>query len=78
MEAVESAMPRLWDEPGVIGLANTLVHVEKQFTGLADQLLAERSWSEVLTTEIAIARKYRQVSAARHSRGRADQSGGFP
>ena len=48
------------DEPGVIGLANTLVHVEKQFTGLADQLLGRTIVVRSIDDGIAIARKYRQ------------------
>ena len=47
-------------EPGVIGLANTLVHVEKRFEGLADQLLGRTIVVDQIDHGIAIARKYRQ------------------
>ena len=47
-------------EPGVIGLANTLVHVEKKFRGLADQLLGKTIVVDHIDHGIAIARKYRQ------------------
>ena len=47
-------------EPGVIGLANTLVHVEKRFDGLADQLLGRTIVVRNIDDGIAIARKYRQ------------------
>ncbi len=47
-------------EPGVIGLANSLVHVEKRFTGLADQLLGRTIVVDHIDHGIAIARKYRQ------------------
>ena len=47
-------------EPGVIGLANTLVHVEKRFEGLADQLLGRTIVVDHIDHGIAIARKYRQ------------------
>ncbi len=47
-------------EPGVIGLANTLVHVEKRFEGLADQLLGRTIVIRNIDDGIAIARKYRQ------------------
>ena len=47
-------------EKGVIGLANTLVHVEKRFQGLADQLLGRTIVVDHIDTGIAIARKYRQ------------------
>lgn len=47
-------------EPGVIGLANTLVHVEKRFAGLADQLLGRTIVVDHIDHGIAIARKYRQ------------------
>ena len=47
-------------EPGVIGLANTLVHVEERFEGLADQLLGRTIVVDQIDHGIAIARKYRQ------------------
>ena len=47
-------------EKGVIGLANTLVHVEKQFEGLAAQLLGRTIVVHTIDDGIAIARKYHQ------------------
>lgn len=47
-------------EPGVIGMANTLVHVEKRFEGLAGQLLGRTVVVRNIDDGIAIARKYRQ------------------
>ena len=47
-------------EPGVIGLASSLVHVEKRFEGLADQLLGRTIVVDHIDHGIAIARKYRQ------------------
>lgn len=47
-------------EAGVIGPANTLVHVEKRFEGLADQLLGRTIVVDTIDNGIAIARKYRQ------------------
>ena len=47
-------------EKGVIGLANTLVHVEKRFEGLADQLLGRTIVVDTIDNGIAIGRKYRQ------------------
>ena len=47
-------------EPGVIGLANTLVTVEEKFQGLADQLLGRTIVVDHIDHGIAIARKYRQ------------------
>ena len=47
-------------EPGVIGLANTLIHVEQRFEGLADQLLGRTLVVDHIDHGIAIARKYRQ------------------
>lgn len=47
-------------EPGVIGLANTLVTVEDKFKGLADQLLGRTIVVDHIDHGIAIARKYRQ------------------
>ena len=47
-------------EPGVIGLANTLVHVEKKYQILADQLLGKTVVVDHIDHGIAIAKKYRQ------------------
>ncbi len=47
-------------EPGVIGLANTLVQVEERFRPLADQLLGRTIVVDHIDHGIAIARKYRQ------------------
>lgn len=47
-------------EPGVIGLANTLVAVEEKFRGLADNLLGRTIVVEHIDCGIALARKYRQ------------------
>lgn len=47
-------------EKGVIGLANTLVHVEKRFEGLSAQLLGRTIVVRTIDDGIAIARKYRQ------------------
>ena len=44
----------------MIGLANTLVHVEERFKGLADQLLGRTVVVRNIDDGIAIARKYRQ------------------
>ena len=52
--------PEALKEPGVIGLANTLVHVENRFAGLADQLLGRTIVVRTIDDGIAIARKYRQ------------------
>ncbi|HIZ81569.1 MAG TPA: chromosome segregation protein SMC [Candidatus Mediterraneibacter pullistercoris] len=52
--------PEALSEKGVIGLANTLVHVEKRFEGLADQLLGRTIVVRNIDDGIAIARKYRQ------------------
>src|SRR5699024_9541201 len=46
--------------PGVSRLANTPVHVEKRFEGLADQLLGRTIVVDQIDHGIAIARKYRQ------------------
>lgn len=48
-------------EPGVVGLANTLVHVEPQFQGLADQLLGRTIVVTHIDHGIQLARKYRQT-----------------
>lgn len=47
-------------EPGVIGLANTLVRVELKFKGMVDQLLGRTIVVDHIDHGIAIARKYRQ------------------
>ncbi len=47
-------------EPGVIGLANTLVHVESRFQGLAAQLLGRTIVVDHIDHGIMIARKYHQ------------------
>ena len=52
--------PEALKEPGVIGLANMLVHVDDRFTGLADQLLGRTIVVRTIDDGIAIARKYRQ------------------
>ncbi len=52
--------PEALREGGVIGLANTLVHVEERFKGLADQLLGRTVVVRNIDDGIAIARKYRQ------------------
>lgn len=48
------------NEKGVIGPANTLVHVEQQFQGLADQLLGRTLVVDNIDNGIRIARKYKQ------------------
>ena len=52
--------PEALKEPGVIGTAHTLVHVERQFEGLAEQLLGRTIVVDHIDHGIAIARKYRQ------------------
>ncbi len=52
--------PEALSEQGVIGLANTLVHVEPRFEGLADQLLGRTIVVKTIDDGIRIARKYRQ------------------
>ncbi len=47
-------------EPGVIGLAHTLVTVEKRFEGLAENLLGRTIVVEHIDHGIALARKYKQ------------------
>ncbi len=47
-------------EKGVIGLAHTLVKVEKQYEGLAENLLGRTVVVENIDHGIALARKYRQ------------------
>lgn len=46
-------------EPGIIGLANRLVQVDPQYTGLADYLLGRVVVAENIDCAIAVARKYR-------------------
>lgn len=48
-------------EPGVIGLANTLVRVESRFQGMADQLLGRTIVVDHIDHGISIARKFRQT-----------------
>ena len=48
-------------EKGVVGLANTLVHVDPQFDGLAAQLLGRTIVVRTIDDGISIARKYRQT-----------------
>ncbi len=52
--------PEVLREPGVIGIANQLVHVEERFLGLADQLLGRTIVVDQIDHGIQIARKYRQ------------------
>ena len=52
--------PEALNEPGVIGLANTLVHVEKRFEDLAGQLLGRTIVVKNIDDGIRISRKYRQ------------------
>lgn len=47
-------------EPGVIGIASTLVTVEQKFQGLAENLLGRTIVVDHIDHGIAIARKYRQ------------------
>lgn len=47
-------------ENGVIGLANALVHVEKRFESLADQLLGRTIVVDTIDNGILMTRKYRQ------------------
>ncbi len=47
-------------EPGVIGLAHTLVHVEEQFKELMDQLLGRTVVVDQIDHGIQLSRKYRQ------------------
>ena len=57
--------PEALQEPGVIGLANTLVHVERRFENLAGQLLGRTIVVDHIDHGIAIARKYRQTQIGR-------------
>ncbi len=52
--------PEALDEPGVIGLADTLVKVEEKYKGLAASLLGRTIVVDNIDHGIAIARKYRQ------------------
>lgn len=47
-------------ESGVIGLANTLVHVDGQFQGLSEQLLGRTLVVDHIDNGVRIARKYKQ------------------
>ncbi len=47
-------------EPGVIGLASTLVHVEDRFRSLAEQLLGRTIVVDHIDNGVRLARKYRQ------------------
>ena len=47
-------------EPGVIGTADRLVHVEERFVGLAEQLLGRTLVVKTIDDGIFIARKYKQ------------------
>ena len=51
--------PEALKEQGVIGTADSLVHVEKRFEGLAEQLLGRTIVVDHIDHGIAIARKYR-------------------
>ena len=53
--------PEALKEPGVIGMASELVHVEKRFEDLAGQLLGRTIVVDHIDHGIAIARKYRQT-----------------
>ena len=46
-------------EPGIIGLADSLVHVEPQYRGLASYLLGRVVVAENIDCAIALARKFR-------------------
>lgn len=52
--------PEALKEPGVIGLAHTLVHVEKRFEALAEQLLGRTIVADTIDNAVKLARKYRQ------------------
>ncbi len=51
--------PEALKEPGVIGLASTLVHVEPQYQVLADYLLGRVIVADTIDHAIALARKYK-------------------
>ena len=53
--------PEALQEKGVVGLANTLVKVEEQYRGLAENLLGRTIVVDNIDHGIAIARKYRQT-----------------
>ena len=53
--------PEALREKGVVGLANTLVKVEEQYRGLAENLLGRTVVVDNIDHGIAIARKYRQT-----------------
>ena len=52
--------PEALKEPGVIGVASTLVQVEEEFRGLANNLLGRTIVVDHIDHGIAIARKYKQ------------------
>lgn len=56
----ELRQPEVLKEPGVIGLAHTLVQVEGRFLGLAKQLLGRTVVVKDIDCGIRIARKYKQ------------------
>ena len=47
-------------ESGVIGVANTLIQIEKKFEGIGNQLLGRTLIVDTIDTGISLARKYRQ------------------
>lgn len=53
--------PEALKEPGVIGIANTLVNVDEKYKRLADHLLGRTIVVDHIDHGIAIARKYRQT-----------------
>ncbi len=52
--------PEALKEPGVIGMADTLVHVDDRYRGLAENLLGRTIVVDHIDHGIAIARKYHQ------------------
>ena len=52
--------PEALKEPGIIGVASTLVQVEEEFRGLANNLLGRTIVVDHIDHGIAIARKYKQ------------------
>ena len=52
--------PEALKEPGVIGLASSLVQVEEKYRGIADHLLGRTIVVDTIDHGIAIARKYHQ------------------
>ncbi len=53
--------PEVLQEPGVIGMADTLIRVEEKYRGLASNLLGRTIVVDHIDHGIAIARKYRQT-----------------